>query len=282
MTEFMGKKIEVPLIASSSCITENKAGLEKLYKAGIRMAILKSCADYERLYYTGKREFSRDNHTGYLYASSPFEKEILTLDEATLLMNELATYNDFYLLPSITAASIDEKDWVDPCVKFCKMGATGIQLDFFYAHNLIGTPDFKGKLIHLLKTLQHEVSIPIMPKLNVNLPKDFIIPILAEAGIQYVSLLDSVRSPYFERIDGRLQLSKRLNVEATSCFGAWQLPLTLGYTYTASKYGLKVCAGGGITCSEDVEKLFAAGAHVVQSASFLTKSPSKYKELLKY
>ena len=119
-----------------------------------------------------------------------------------------------------------------------------------------------------------------MPKLNVNLPKDYIMPLLVRAGIEHVSLLDSVRSPYIVSENGKYHINKRLDAETTSCFGHWQLPLTLGYKYTATKYGLKVCAGGGVTYADDSEKLFAAGASVIQSATFLTKNPDKGEALM--
>ena len=67
-----------------------------------------------------------------------------------------------------------------------------------------------------------------MPKLNINLPKDHILPLMKKAGTEYVSLLDSVRSPYIEFNNGEACLSARLDPETTSCFGGWQLPLTLG------------------------------------------------------
>ena len=104
-----------------------------------------------------------------------------------------------------------------------------------------------------------------MPKLNINLPKDYIMPLLAKASIEYVSLLDSVRSPYLEEKNGSYFLSERLDTQTTSCFGHWQLPLTLSYTYTAAKYGLKACAGGGVTNAE--------------AATFLTKNPGRVQEL---
>ena len=158
-------------------------------------------------------------------------------------------------------------------------GADAVQLDFFYMGNLIGTENFGYKLTALLHELIAEIPIPIMPKLNINLPKDYVIPMLVDAGVEYVSLLDSVRSPCFEESDGQYRLSERLEADTTSCFGHWQLPLTLGYTYTAAKHGLKVCAGGGVTNANDVKKLLVAGAITVQSATFLTKSPDKVSEL---
>lgn len=281
MTEFMGKQLDTPLIASSCIATESAGNVLRLARNGIPGAILKSCADYRRGDFSGKRQFAVDG-SGYTYASSPFEKEILTLDECIGILDTLRPQTDILLIPSFTASSLSPDDWVPACKELEAAGADGIQLDFFYMGCIIGSENFSKKLVLLLEEIRRSVSIPIMPKLNVNLPKDFIMPLLVRAGIEYVSLLDSVRSPYIESENGKYHISRRLDAETTSCFGHWQLPLTLGYTYTAARYGLKVCAGGGVTCADDSEKLFAAGASVIQSATFLTKNPDKEAELIGY
>ena len=274
MIEFMGKQLNNPLIASSCIATENTKNVLRLAQYGVQGAILKSCAYYQRKEISEKRQFAVDN-CGNTYASSPFEKEILTLGECLKFMRELRPQTNILLIPSFTASSLLPDDWISACVKLENEGADGIQLDFFYMSGMIGTEGFSEKLILLLRELRKSLSIPVMPKLNVNLPKDYIMPLLVSAGIEYVSLLDSIRSPYLDKKDGCYVLSNRLNAESTSCFGHWQIPLTLGYTYTAAKHGLKVCAGGGITCAEDVCKLIAAGAVTVQSATFLTKFPDR-------
>lgn len=278
MTEFMGKKLANPIIASSCIVTESVSNILRLAENGVQGAIIKSCADYRRGEVSGKRCFAVDDN-GCTYASSPFEKEILTLDECLELMEELRPQTDILLIPSFTAASLSSDDWIPACRKLELAGADGIQLDFFYMGNIIGTEGFSEKLTSLLRELIDALNIPVMPKLNVNLPKDYIIPLLVRAGVKYVSLLDSVRSPYFEKDNGEYHISDRLDADTTSCFGSWQLPLTLGYTYTAAKHGLKVCAGGGVTCADDVGKLLAAGAVTVQSATFLTKYPEGAGEL---
>ncbi len=280
MTEFMGKKLANPLIASSCIATEKKASIMQLAEYGIQGAILKSCADYQRGEVEGKRQFAVDKNN-YKYASSPFEKEILTLDESIDLMSELRSQTDILLIPSFTASGFLPELWIPACQKLEKTGADAVQLDFFYMGSVIGTDGFYEKLKQLLKTLKENLSVPVMPKLNINLPKDFIIPLLADAGIEYVSLLDSVRSPYLECTDGDYHVSDRLDAETTSCFGHWQLPLTIGYTYTAAKHGLKVCAGGGVTCADDVKKLLAAGAVTVQSATLITKNASACQDLIR-
>lgn len=281
MTEFMGKSLENPLIASSCIATETAENVLKLAENGVQGAILKSCADYTREAFTGKREFAREQETGFLYASSPFQMEILTLQECLSLMTELRPETEILLIPSFTATDLNPESWLPACQTLAEAGADGIQLDFFYMGNLIGQEGFIPCMTELLRCLEKEVSVPIMPKLNVNLPKDFIMPILKNAGIQYVSLLDSVRSPYVCRnADGIFQLDSRLDPLTTSCFGAWQFPLTMSYAYTAVQNGLSICAGGGITSAEDVQKLLALGVSTVQSATFLTKYPRKARMLL--
>ena len=278
MTDFMGKNLENPIIASSCIATETLLNVHRLIRSGVQGVILKSCADYKRSGISGKRQFAVDKN-GFVYASSPYENEILTLEECLDMLSKLRKKTDILLIPSFTASCLEPSAWLEPCKKLVRNGADGIQLDFFYMGNLIGTDNFSQRLSILLRELVNGLDVPIMPKLNVNLPKDFIMPVLVEAGVEYVSLLDSVRSPYLQEHDGKYSVSERLDSQTTSCFGHWQLPLTLSYTYTAAQHGLKVCAGGGVTNADDVRKLMASGAVTVQSATFLTKYPDKAREL---
>lgn len=279
MIEFMGKYLENPMIASSCIATESVANVLRLAQNGVQGAILKSCADYKRGSVLGKRKFAVDKELGYTYASAPFASEILTLDECLEMLRTLRLQTEILLIPSFTASSLVSEDWIPACQQLEAAGADGIQLDFFYMGNLIGTDGLNECIVNLLRKLNAALHTPVMPKLNINLPKDYIMPLLVEGGVQYVSLLDSVRSPYLRKRDGAYHISECLDAETTSCFGHWQLPLTLGYTYTAVKYGLKVCAGGGITCADDVQKLLAAGAVMVQSATYLTKYPNRGNKL---
>lgn len=278
MIDFMGKQLTNPLIASSCIATESVSNVLNLVDNGIQGVILKSCADYQRKDTNGKRQFAVDS-LGYTYASSPFEKEILTLDECINMMLELRKKTDILLIPSFTATNLNPNEWIEACHKLEKSGADAIQLDFFYMGNLIGTNELSNKIVSLLQNIISSIDIPIMPKLNINLPKDYIMPLLKKSGIEYVSLLDSVRSPYIESSNDKYYISKRLDAETTSCFGSWQLPLTISYTYTAIKNGLKVCAGGGITNIQDFKKLLDIGATTVQSATLITKCPN-VKEII--
>lgn len=220
MIDFMEKQLDNPLIASSCIITESTANILRLAENGVQGAILKSCADYQHGKVKGKRQFAVDSK-GYTYASSPFEREILTLDKCLDLMRELRPQTDILLIPSFTASSLFADDWISSCRKLEQAGADGIQLDFFYMGCIVGKDGLSESIVTLLKQLISTVSIPIMPKLNVNLPKDYIVPLLVKAGVEYVSLLDSVHSPYLEEDNGEYRISSRLDINTTSCFGSW-------------------------------------------------------------
>lgn len=282
---FLGREFEIPFIASSCIATENINNIIRLEKSGVQAVILKSCADYERHeMFAGKRVFAKDEN-GYTYASSPFEKEILTLSEAVSLIREVKERTSLMVIPSVTATSLNLFEWQHICKEVEKAGADAIQLDFFYMGNLIGTPNFVNDFVNLLEELISNIGITIIPKLNVNLPKDFIMPLLVRAGVEYVSLLDSIRVPFLEKNDiasencSKYSLSTKLNEDECSCFGSWQLPLTMSYTRAAVKAGLRVIAGGGIENSDDVKKLLVCGAEMIQSATFITKNPESICQL---
>lgn len=273
MTELFGKTLKSRLIASSCPVTENAASVLKLAEAGIGGAILKSCADYFRSGNSGKRCFLKSDW-GY-YASSPFEREILTLDEETALLKELRPQTDIALIASFTSKTLDISDWMNPCEILLEAGADAVQLDFFYMGNLLGDENFCKCFTKLLTRLS---SLPIIPKININLPANFVMPLLKESGVEYVSLLDSVRVP--PECDENGKAPNGIDPETCSLFGRWMLPLTVSYTHAAAKYGLKPISGGGISCVKDVQWLFGMGAELVQSASFLMKNSADWVKAL--
>ena len=88
MIDFLGKKLNNPIIASSCIATESVSNVLRLEGNGIQGAILKSCADYQPQNVLEKRQFAVEKD-GYTYASSLFEKEILTLEQCLEMMKEL-------------------------------------------------------------------------------------------------------------------------------------------------------------------------------------------------
>lgn len=254
-----------PLIASSSPLTETAKKIRCCKEAGFGGIILKTAAQYQRNGggYGRKVVFIGEDY----YADASYEREILTLEEGVELYKRANTYSENMLvIPSVSANSMETADWLHICQEFENLGAKLVQLDFFYLGMLIQGQDklFYRHLGDLLSGLQKELNCIIMPKLNFNFDPECVCRTLAECGVRQVSLLDSIRFALPKRFG--------LHSETTSYFGRKQLPLTLDYLRCAVKYGLEVCAGGGVACVEDVDALMQNGATLVQTASYVLKN----------
>ena len=166
------------------------------------------------------------------------------------------------IIPSVTALSLNLSDWLPLCQRFQDAGAKILQLDFFYLGSYFNQPDFATQFCDLLSTLVRSLHCAVMPKINVDLPADYIFQLITKTGVKAVSLLDSVRVPVTDSADG-----STLPFSSTSCFGAWQLPLSLRYAYIARQYGLEICGGGGVTDHSSVAQMLSCGAALVQVAS---------------
>ena len=256
-----GISLKNNLIAASSPLTESVERLKCCEAAHFSAAILKSCADYVP---TGKDYGRRIVYVtdGY-YADGSFESEILPIEKEVEMYcsaREILA-SDFLLIPSVCALSLEPENWITLCNEFNSLGAPLIQLDFFYLGNLPHDEAFYKKVSDLLIILKETLSCKIMPKINVCFDPDRIFSLIAENGITTVSLLDSIR----EDPDEKYHLHKG----ATSFFGPRQLPYTLHYLKAAKRYGLEVCAGGGISCRDDMEMLLRHGAEAIQVASYI-------------
>lgn len=258
---FAGLELKNHLVASSSPLTESLERIKCCYEAGFAAAILKSAAAYEK---SGSGYGRRVVyvHDGY-YADASFEHEIMTVDEAVELYASALKNcgSDMLLIPSVSASSLEPKEWINSCRRFEEMGAEIIQLDFFYLGTLSHDSTFYESLKTLLYTLKYALKCNVMPKINNRFNPCEIFQILKTSGISSVSLLDSMR----EDPDPALGLHKG----TTSYFGPRQFPYTLEYLRNAKQYGLEVCAGGGVSSRHDVEILLAEDADLVQIASYV-------------
>lgn len=260
--QFLNTIFSNPIILSSSPLTETANRIREGELHGAGGAILKTSCFYSRKkdYDTRKVIFSSDYSCYYAYSS--FEREILTAEEGLTLYRDASKTCSFPIIPSVTALSLNPEDWLPLCLAFQGEGAAIIQLDFFYLGTFLGQPHFADQFYQLLDTLVHSLSCQIMPKVNIDLPADFIFGLISKAGVKGVSLLDSVRVP----VTGTSK-DLQLPFSSTSCFGSWQLPLSLHYAYIASQYGLEICGGGGITDCSSVMRMLSCNATLVQVAS---------------
>lgn len=269
----MSKKIVIegvnfrnPVIIASCPLTESAKNVQICVDRGAGGVILKTAANYIRKEEAEPRKFLHGKD-GY-WAQSSFEREIMTIAEAEGIMQQLCRMTAVPVIASIAAKSLQIEEWVEAGKRMERAGASMLQLDFFYLEQLWREDGAEKKLSDVIGALKRECSIPIIPKININLPAPVIFPILVKAGIKTVSLLDSVRVPVvLEWAATKREASTKITNEGTSYFGGWQLPLSLGYLMEARKYGLSVIGGGGIRNVQDAEIMLQNGAEAIQIAS---------------
>jgi dihydroorotate dehydrogenase/NAD-dependent dihydropyrimidine dehydrogenase PreA subunit len=265
-TTFVGVKIKNPIIIASSPLTENIEAIIRCEKNGAGSVIIKSCSS-TRLGESGSRRCFIDNK-GW-WAASTFNREIQDVHETVVYLRQAVRECSIPIFASVSELTLDPTKWLNTCKIVQQTGIAGIQLDLFYFENVLSEQGFTDKFARLLSCLKDSLTVPIFPKLNVNLPTLLMSDIFKKSGINDVSLLDSVSlpAPISVNKNGLPMLRFATNINRASLFGAWQFPLTLKYLYDLILAGFSVCAGGGIQSSSDIVELILLGANAIQIAT---------------
>jgi dihydroorotate dehydrogenase len=255
--EFLGYSLNGHVIAASSPATESIDNVIACEKGGAAAVILKTTSSHREN--DRQRRICHIDEMGF-WAESGFDREILSLQNGIDLVNGCSNTVSIPIIASVTEPTLVIDPWLKSASLLEKAGANAIHLDFFYIDSLICEPNFESKFVALLCELIRNISVPIMPKLNISLPAAYSAQLLKKAEVQYVSLLDSIRSPAPKGAD-------HLTGNGLSVFGKFMLPITRMYTSTLVRSGFFVCAGGGIQNGRDASDLLQLGAITVQLAS---------------
>ena len=265
-TSFAGIELKNPIIVASSTLSENIEAIHNCEYYGAGAVIAKSCSStrlnekHFRRCYINKRGF---------WAASGFDREIQDVYETIEYLSLAVSKTSIPIIASVSELSLDVDVWMKTCNLIQQTGVSGIQLDMFYFENIFDDENFRGKIINLFSTLKKELKIPIIPKLNINLPTLYMKKIFTESDVRNISLLDSVSVPAPIAVDGKILecLPKSRNIPKASLFGEWQFPLTLKYLYELNDDSFSICAGGGISDLKDIVQLIMYGATTVQIAT---------------
>jgi dihydroorotate dehydrogenase len=285
-TKFLGYDLRGQIVAASCPATESAAGILGCYANGTAAVILKT-ASSTRLETPAGQDGGRHcliTKQGF-WAKSTFNREIMPLDAGVDLLTNASRLpgSDFMpIIASVTELELDTEKWLASCRAMEDAGADALQLDLFYIENLLAVPGFEEKFISLLKEISFHIKVPVMPKLNIGLPAEYAAFLLKKAGIKYVSLLDSIKSPapLSFTSQGRLLVNKLFLGPGLSVFGGFMLPITRYYTQVLCREDFEVCAGGGVTAAEDAAGLLLLGAKTVQTATeVLLRGFERVKEL---
>lgn len=266
---FCGIKMDNPFIIASSPATESIKSIIKCAKAGAGAIITKSIADYDvSIMQLGARRTHFGSH-GF-WATSTFRRETLPRCEGISLVSETSSQVTIPIIASVTATSLNPDYWVPTCLDLQAAGASMIQLDLFYLPQPVCKDSSLEDLLILFDVLSKTVSVPVIPKLNIEIPAYLAAHYFTQSKIAGLSLLDSIRVPSPIDITQKgipfYQFVEKPGM--SSVFGSWQLPLTQHYTMILGRLtNLPICAGGGLSSAHDALELIMLGATTVQYAT---------------
>jgi len=267
--ELAGVRLCNPVVIAACPVTESVENIMKCAKAGAGAVITKSIASYDAEAFQAGYRRTYVDHRG-MWAMSTFRRETLTLEAGRRLVMEAVDRTDIPIIASVTALDTALGSWYSTCVAMREAGASMIQLDFFYLPQPVCAPRNAAALTALVTSLSRDIGIPIIPKLNLEIPALFAAEMFRDTGIAGISLLDSVHvpPPVLPDADGRPAHRFVEKPSRASLFGSWQLPLTLHYTYLLSRFTpFSLCVGGGLLDSRDAIEMMMQGATTVQFAT---------------
>jgi dihydropyrimidine dehydrogenase (NAD+) subunit PreA len=266
---FGGLSLRNPVVLASAPPTETVVNIQRAADVGVAAVITKTLADYDEASFPlGARRAHVDRHG--MWALSTFRRETLTLAEGLRLVEAAAAKVDIPVIASIGALTMDPSAWLAACRHAVDAGASMVQLDLFYSPHPRSSAENIRALETLLTVVAENIEVPVVPKLNTELPAHLMADVLPRTPIRAALAIDSMRVPMpLDPRRGGHPLSEGIpNAPEASLFGAWQKPITLQYARTLAELtGLDLGVGGGLMNGFDAIEAIMLGASTVHFAT---------------
>jgi len=279
-TEYLGLKLENPLVPSSSPLTAKLETAKKLEDAGAAALVLPSLfeetIDYEQ------KQLERFVHSQALGNYEALSYQPVPEDYGSELdnyMERIEQYKAALDIPVIASLNgISTSGWVDAGKELQQAGADALELNVYY---IAGDPDIGGEAVEdrylqLLADLREHISIPVTMKLSPQFSSvaNMVLK-LERAGAQGVSLFNRFYQPDIDletlEIKPHLELSSSIE----------SLLRIRWIALIRSRVELSIAATGGFHQTEDIVKALLVGADVTHLCSVLLKNGPQYVSLLK-
>ena len=262
----MGYNLKNPLIIASSPLTETLEGIIECFNNGASAVVTKSISRIADAKQIGARRACLDE-MGF-WATSTFYRETLNLERGCDLISCASAKIDIPIIASVTGLNFNLNQWSRSCEEVTTAGASMIQLDLFYLPQPITQKENLEKMEVLITELSKTSKIPIIPKLNIEIPAYLVQKLFKKTNIECISFLDSIRVSSPTKTDLLPKFGMVKNLGMSSLFGPWQLPLTYHYAIILRKTtNYQMIGGGGISKSFDILNLLMLGVNATQIAS---------------
>jgi len=279
-TEYLGLKLDNPLVPSSSPLTGELDSAKKLEDAGASALVLPSLFEEDVEHEQKQLErFVYSQALGHSEAQSyqPIPEDYSS--ELDSYLERLQKFKSALSIPVIASLNgVSTSGWIDTGKELQQAGADALELNVYY---IAADPDISGeevenRYLQLLSDLREQVTIPVTMKLSPQFSAvTNMVLKLQQAGAHGVSLFNRFYQPDIDletlRIKPRLELSSSME----SLVRIRWIALIRG------RVDLSIAATGGFHQTEDIVKALLAGADITHLCSVLLQKGPEHLAVLK-
>jgi dihydroorotate dehydrogenase (fumarate) len=279
-TEYLGLKLDNPLVPSSSPLTGELDSARKLEDAGAAALVLPSL--FEEAIEHEQQQLERFVYSqalGHAEAQSyqPVPEDYSS--ELDIHLERLQQFKSALSIPVIASLNgISTSGWIDTGKELQRAGADALELNVYYiaADPAISGDVVENRYLQLLSDLREQVTIPVTMKLS---PYFSSIPNmvlkLQQAGVHGVSLFNRFYQPDIDletlHIKPHLELSSPIEA----------LVRVRWIALIRGRVDLSIAATGGFHRTEDIIKALLVGADITHLCSVLLQQGPEYIAVLR-
>jgi len=262
-TNYLGLKLNSPVILSSSRLTSTVEGLLEAEENGAGAVVLKSLFEEQIMYHVN----SMPSSTGYPEADDyiTYYTKSHSVDEYLNLVKNAKKKLTIPVIPSINCFS--SEGWIDFARIISESGADALEVNVFFmpTDRKVSSADSEKVYFELIEKLKNKVKIPIVLKI----------------GSRFSNILYMVDQFYMRGVDGVVMFNrfyepdidtKKLEIVPASIFSKTdERRNVLRWIAMTSAQDIKIniSASTGVHSGDDVVRYLLAGADTVQVCSVL-------------
>ena len=279
-TEYLGLKLDNPLVPSSSPLTGELDSAKKLEDAGASALVLPSLFEEDVEHEQKQLErFVYSQALGHSEAQSyqPIPEDYSS--ELDSYLERLQKFKSALSIPVIASLNgVSTSGWIDTGKELQQAGADALELNVYY---IAADPDISGeevenRYLQLLSALREQVTIPVTMKLSPNFSSvTNMVLKLQQAGAHGVSLFNRFYQPDIDLETLHIKPHLELSSSMESLVRIRWIALIRG------RVDLSIAATGGFHRTEDIVKALLAGADITHLCSVLLQKGPEHIAVLK-
>ena len=278
-TNYLGLKLEHPLIASASPLTSTVDGIRVLEDSGAAAVVMPSlfeeqvrAEDTAYAMYTEHGSYSQSEAGSYFPKLSDYDRGVSGhLDTVRRAVDAV----DIPVIASLNAMTTE--GWVDYAARLEQAGAAALELNMYFipADATISGHDVEARYVEVVRAVKRTVKIPVAVKLSPFFSSTgYIAHKLADAGADGLVLFNRFYQPDFDLAT----LSIKADLKLSSSHEAG--PPLLWIALLAGRLDCSLAATSGVETADQVVKYLLVGADTVMTTSALLRHGPAYMRTL--